>query len=152
MSEAKKINPRARNGARRLLVQALYQWHLSGEDSAGSDLSFLRENPPGKVDLNYFDALFQKIVVARERIDHLIEPRLDRQLEEVDPVEKAILRLATAELLFEASVPYRVVINEAVELAKTFAADDSHKYINGVVDKLALSLRQDEVSSRSRSL
>ncbi len=147
-TSGRKTSYRARSGARRLLVQALYQWQLSGEDPAGGDLSFLRENPHGRPDLAYFEALFHKIMTARERIDDLIAQAIDRGFNELDPVERAILRLATAELLFETEVPYRVVINEAVELAKTFAADESYRYINGVVDRLAPALRPDEVAGQ----
>ena len=144
----RKTNHRARSGARRLLVQALYQWQLSGEDPSGGDLSFLRENPHGRPDLAYFETLFHKVVSGRERIDGLITQCIDRDFGALDPVERAILRLATAELLYEPEVPYRVVINEAVELAKTFAADESYRYVNGVVDRLAPALRPDEVSAR----
>ncbi len=142
-----RVDARARSGARRLLVQALYQWQLSGGEGGG-DLSFLRENPHGRVDMGYFETLFQKILTGRERIDAMIAKQSDRPFDELDPVERAILRLATGELLFETDVPYRVVINEAIELAKVFAADESYRFINGVVDRLAPIARPEETAGR----
>lgn len=138
---------RSRSGARRLLVQALYEWQIAGEPSEGVDLDFYRENPHGRTDLAYFETLFSDVMKAREQIDEALSGCVDRKLAEVDPVEKAILRMGGCELLLHPAVPYRVVINEAVEQAKVFAAEDSHKYVNGVLDKLAAKVRAREVGA-----
>jgi len=138
---------RSRSGARRLLVQALYEWQIAGEPAEGVDLDFYRENPHGRTDLAYFETLFRDVLRERERIDEALSGCVDRPLVEVDPVEKAILRMGGCEMLLHAEVPYRVVINEAVEQAKVFAAEDSHKYVNGVLDKLALKVRAREVTT-----
>jgi len=138
---------RSRSGARRLLVQALYEWQIAGEPAEGVDLDFYRENPHGRTDMAYFEALFRDVSNDVERIDEALSACVDRPLAEVDPVEKAVLRMGGCEMLLRPDVPYRVVINEAVEQAKVFAAEDSHKYVNGVLDKLALKARPREVSA-----
>jgi len=137
---------RSRSGARRLLVQALYEWQIAGEPPEGVDLDFYRENPHGRADMAYFEALFRDVLSDQVRIDEALSTCVDRPLAEVDPVEKAVLRMGGCEMLLHPDVPYRVVINEAVEQAKIFAAEDSHKYVNGVLDKLALKLRPREIS------
>jgi len=138
---------RSRSGARRLLVQALYEWQLSGEPREGVDLDFYRENPHGRTDMAYFEALFGDVLKEHGRIDEALSHCVDRPLAKVDPVEKAVLRMGGCEMLLHPEVPYRVVINEAVEQAKVFAAEDSHKYVNGVLDKLAAKERAREVAT-----
>lgn len=142
---------RSRSGARRLLVQALYEWQIGGEPAEGVDLNFYRENQHGRTDMAYFETLFGEVLRERERIDDALSAYVDRPLEEVDPVEKAVLRMGGCEMLLHPEVPYRVVINEAVEQAKVFAAEDSHKYVNGVLDKLAAHVREREVAMHRRS-
>jgi len=145
-----KINSRPRiplaqrRKARRLVLQALYQWLMSGSDPLVISKQY-REETLGKVDWNYFEEVFSEIPGATQKLNESLEPLLDRELAALDPIEKALLYLGTFELANRIDVPYRVVINECVELAKIFGATDSHKYINGVLDKLASELRPAEV-------
>ena len=145
-----KINSRPRiplaqrRKARRLVLQALYQWLMSGSDPLVISKQY-REETLGKVDWNYFEEVFSEIPGATQKLNESLEPLLDRELAALDPIEKALLYLGTFELANRIDVPYRVVINECVQLAKIFGATDSHKYINGVLDKLASELRPAEV-------
>lgn len=142
MSQANGLNPSARRKARRFALQGLYEWHLSGNPSYEIEARYRVENAMHKVDLDYFHELLHKIPVEAEALDALFEPHLDRAFAALDPVELATLRIGTYELKHRLDVPYRVVINEGIELAKTFGASESHKYINGVLDKLAAELRK----------
>lgn len=145
-----KINSRPRiplaqrRKARRLVLQALYQWLMSGSDPLVISKQY-REETLGKVDWNYFEEVFSEIPGATQKLNESLEPLLDRELVALDPIEKALLYLGTFELANRIDVPYRVVINECVQLAKIFGATDSHKYINGVLDKLASELRPAEL-------
>ena len=104
-----------------------------------------REDTPGKVDWDYFEEVFSEIPNSTQKLDEFLAPLLDRDLAALDPIEKSLLYLGAFELTNRIDVPYRVVINECVELAKVFGATDSHKYINGVLDKLAPTLRPAEL-------
>ena len=142
-----KIPLAQRRKARTLIVQALYQWYISKSDPLEIEAQFHEQNG-GKIDWEYFSEVFLEIPKQQEALDKHISPLLDRELNSLDPVEKALLYLGTFELANRIDIPYRVVINECVELAKTFGATDGHKYINGVLDKLAKSLRSVEFSSK----
>ena len=142
-----KIPLAQRRKARTLVVQALYQWYISKSDPLEIEAQFHEQNG-GKIDWEYFSEVFLEIPKQQEALDKHISPLLDRELNSLDPVEKALLYLGTFELANRIDIPYRVVINECVELAKTFGATDGHKYINGVLDKLAKSLRSVEFSSK----
>ncbi len=133
-----------RRQARFLLVQALYQWLLSDAPVAEVIAQFELNPHFKKGDQNYFVESLRAITQQAEQLDQLYVPFLDRNLKELDPIEKSILRLSTYELSVRLDIPYRVVINEALELAKTFGATDSHKYINGVLDRVAKQLRKNE--------
>jgi len=128
-------------------VQALYQWQLVGGEQVDADLSFLAAADAGRVNRGYFHELLQQVADRTAELDHLLIPLLDRALDKVDPVERAILRVGCCELAWHAEIPYRVVINEAVELAKIFGAEHGHKYINGILDKLAYQLRETETAA-----
>ena len=132
--------PSARRRARECAVQALYSWALSGNTAEQVELAFVLDQDLEGVDKPYFRKLFRQTVENIETVDFAISPYIDRAFDELDPIEKAILRLAVYELRFESDVPYKVVINEAIEVAKVFGADESHKYINGVLDKIAPAL------------
>lgn len=134
----KKISPRRR--ARECAVQALYSWYVSQNDVAEVELSFVTEQDLKGVDVPYFRKLFRNTVANLETVDAIMAEFLDRTSEELTPIERAILRLSVYELKYELDVPYKVVINEAIEVAKTFGAEDSHKYINGILDKVAPAL------------
>jgi len=138
-----------RRKARRLLAQALYQWQIAGGEALDIIKQFREENP-GKIDWEYFEELITAIPEEAATLDAHMLPLLDRDPKALDPVERALLYLGTYELANRIDVPYRVVINECVDLAKMFGATDSHKYINGVLDKLAPVLRPLEFGKRSR--
>jgi N utilization substance protein B len=142
-----KIPLAQRRKARTLVVQALYQWFISKSDPLEIEAQFHEQNG-GKIDWEYFSEVFLEIPMQQEALDKHISPLLDRELNSLDPVERALLYLGTFELANRIDIPCRVVINECVELAKTFGATDGHKYINGVLDKLAKNLRSVELSSK----
>lgn len=136
------MKPAARRRARECAVQAIYSWQLSGNDIADVELEFLSEQDTQGVDIAYFRELLVGVAINATRLDKAMASYLSRQLEELGQVEKAILRLAMFELSFREDVPYKVAINEAIELAKVFGADDSHKFVNGVLDKAAPTVRR----------
>lgn len=136
-----------RRRARKLILQALYQWLLSDNEPAAIARQF-HEETHGKVDWEFFDSVFPQIPRQVDELDAMLLPLLDRKADALDPIEKCLLYLGGYELKNRIDIPYRVVINECVELAKTFGATESHKYINGVLDKLAPSLRQAELRAR----
>ena len=136
------MKPAARRRARECAVQALYSWQLSKNDIADVELEFLTEQDVKDVDIAYFRELLSGVANSAEKLDALMAPYLSRQLDELGQVERAILRLALFELSKRQDVPYKVAINEAIELAKTFGAEDSHKFVNGVLDKVAPSIRK----------
>ncbi|GGB55848.1 transcription antitermination factor NusB [Shewanella inventionis] len=130
------MKPSERRKARRLAVQAIYSWQLSKNNVADVEHEFLTEQSTDGVDVAYFRELLSGVASKTAQIDDLLKPHLDRDFEDVSPVEKAIVRLATYELTFRKDVPFKVAINEGIELAKAFGADDSHKFVNGLLDKL----------------
>ncbi|NOX75496.1 MAG: transcription antitermination factor NusB [Gammaproteobacteria bacterium] len=138
---------KTRHKARRLATQALYSWHMSGQNLADIEREYSSDHDMSKVDVAYFQELLHRVPEKLQELDGHILPLLDRPQEEVDPVERAILRLSTYELAFRLDVPYRVVINEGVELAKTFGAEQGHKYVNSVLDGVAQKLRADEITA-----
>ena len=138
------MKPTPRRKARELAIQAVYSWQLSQNNIADVETNFLTENSSRRFDIPYFQQLFRGVSAKVGSIDEKISPHVDRPLDEVDHVEKAILRVAVFELLDCNDVPYRVIINEAIELAKVFAADDSHKFVNGVLDKVVKLVRPNE--------
>ncbi|WP_445158225.1 transcription antitermination factor NusB [Halomonas sp. E14] len=160
---APSAGQQARRAARELAVQGLYQWQLTGKSVTSIEAEFRSQVPDDDLedhenwakvmqiaDLALFHELLHNVVRLRSDLDAAISPLLDRRLQDLDPIELAILRLGTYELSRRMEVPYRVVINEGVELAKSFGATDGHKYVNGILDKLATRLRSAEVSARRR--
>ena len=140
-----------RRRSREFALQGLYQWQLSGKDPAmiAADLAESQDFP--KSDIPYFRTLLNGAIERAGDLEAEITPLLDRPFRELSPIERGILLLGGYELLREPEVPYRVVINEAVELAKVFGGTDGHKYVNGVLDKLASRLREVEVHAERRS-
>ncbi len=134
----------ARRRSRELALQGLYAWQLAGENAAGLRSQLAESEGFGKADGEYFARLLQGTIKEASTLEGLIAPALDRKMKELSPVERGILLLAAFELKNAPEVPYKVVINEAVELAKIFGGTDGHKYVNGVLDKLASTLRADE--------
>lgn len=137
----------SRSLARRFATQALYQWQMAGQNLGDIETQFAVEYDMKGVDKKYFKELLHGIPCYLSELDALIQPLLDRNIEEVDPVERAILRLGSYELVYRKDVPYRVVINESVELAKTFGAEQSHKYVNSILDGVARKIRDVEVAA-----
>ena len=148
---ARSHNPaHARKRSRRLAVQALYQWQLSDGALREIESQFLEEQDFRLADVDYFRELLHQVPARLDELDPALEPYMQRTMGEVDPVERAILRVAAYELLERMEIPFRVVLNEAVALAKTFGAADSHKYVNAVLDKAARQLRAVEVNAGPR--
>lgn len=135
------MKPAARRKARKLAVQAIYSWQLTQNSMTDIEAQFLTDNDTSKIDVDYFLALVRGVAGQASTLDQAIEPFLDRPLKDLDQVERAVLRLAAFELRERLDVPYKVAINEAIELAKAFGADDSHRFVNGVLDKAIDSLR-----------
>lgn len=138
------MKPSPRRKARELAVQAVYSWQLSKNSVTDIEANFLTDNSARRFDIPYFQQLLRGVTHKASELDLAISPHVDRPIDEVDPVEKAILRVAVYELIDCLDVPYKVVINEAIELAKSFAADDSHKFVNGVLDKTVKLIRPQE--------
>ncbi len=141
-----KFSPGARRRARQLAVQALYQWQLAGASLSTIELEFRQDNDMARVDGAYFSELLHQVPATLSELDAHLATFLDRDLAELTPVELTILRIGAYEMVRRTDVPYRVVINEGVDLAKRFGATDGHKYINGVLDKLARNLRAQETA------
>jgi N utilization substance protein B len=134
-----------RHKARHYALQALYQWHMASAPLAEIERQFREEYDFSKVDGEYFHALLHEVPARVDELEAAFEPfMIERSLEELDPVERALLRLATYELAERVDIPYKVVINEAVNLARKFGAADSHRFVNGVLDRTARSLRPAE--------
>ena len=139
---------RPRHLARKRAVQALYMWQMTGEDVSTIEQQFLLEQDMKNVDLKYFKELLHKVPANVQELDDHIAPLLDRPFHELDPVECAIMRLGAYELQYRLDIPYRVVINEAVELTKIFGAEEGHKYVNSILDRVAKKLRAIEINAR----
>ena len=143
------VNPTSKRGlARRLTVQALYQW-LVNETAPDTLLREFREMPDGlgRADPDYFSELLRGTVAEAATLTTHIVPFLDRPLLQLDPVEHAVLLLGAYELSHHPEVPWRVIVNEAVNLTKIFGAEDGYKFVNGVLDKLARRARPDEAGA-----
>ena len=123
---------------------------MGGQSIGEVEGQFLAEQDPAQTDVAYFSELVQCIPVRVAELDARLTPYLDRPVAELDPVELAILRIGVCELAHHPEIPFRVIINEAVELAKVFGAEQSHRYINGVLDKVARDLRRAELKINSR--
>jgi N utilization substance protein B len=147
--EAKKtaaVSPRHR--ARELAMQGIYQWRVSGSDASDIEKQMLAEKNLGRFDKGLFTKLLRGTLAQHIEVEALLTPHLDRPLADLSPVEFAVLLLGAFELAQHIEVPYKVAINEAVELAKTFGGTDGYKYVNGVLDKLAPQVRAVEFAAR----
>ncbi len=140
MSDSPRITAGGRRRARRAAMQALYQWQSTAQLPQTIEGQFMEDDGLKKADVSYFQEIFTNLPEKLGEIDPLLAACLDRSVGSLNPVERAILRIATYELRFRQDVPWRVVINEAVELAKGFGAAGAHKYVNGVLDKLHRNL------------
>jgi len=147
-NQSHKSLPAARRKARKMALQALYQWHVAETPIHELLAQFTVDNDMSKIDQEYFNQVVRGVPGQKSDLDTQIEQFIDREIKSMTPIELAILRMGTFELLHRIDVPYRVIINEGVELAKSFGATDGHKYVNGVLDKLAQKLRVDEIKAR----
>jgi N utilization substance protein B len=138
-------NPSERHNARRYALQAMYQWQVAGAPIHEIEQEFIKEHIDKKVDMEYFKELIYGIPENKEAVDNAIKPFLHRSMSDIDPVELAVLRLATYELLKRPDVPYRVIINEALQLTKKFGSVEGYKFINGILDRIAKANREVEI-------
>ena len=139
------MNSGSRHLARQAVVQALYQWDVTRQNRLDIEASSLSDRKLQHSDLDYFKHLIAEIPRQATDLDAAAQPFLDRPMAKVDPIERAILRLSTYELVHHMEIQYRVVINEAIELAKTFGSDNSYRFINGILDKMVGVLRDKEL-------
>ena len=147
--KAAKAAPRsARRRSRELAVQALYQWLVSHDEVAAVDAHISESPGYEKADREHFKALLHGVVRAVDELHAVIAPHLDRRIDELSPVEHATLLVGTFEMARHPEIPYRVIINEAVEIAKTFGGTDGFKYVNGVLDRVASQVRPAEAPAR----
>jgi N utilization substance protein B len=138
----------ARHKARELALQGLYQWLLAKEHADEIRAHLAEFKGYDKADQRYLDLLLEGVIAAAAELEAAFTPLLDRPVEELSPVERGVMLIGAYELAHVSDVPYKVVINEAVELAKSYGGTDGHKYVNGVLDKLAAKLRPAEVRAR----
>ena len=143
----------SKTNARKAAVQAIYQWQITGQNLNLIEQYFIDEqffSEGEDVQRTYFSELFHGVPQNLIAIDELLSGFVDREVDAIDPVERAVLRLATYELLHAQDTPYKVIINEAINLAKDFGADGSHRYINGILDKVAQKQRPDEIKVKMK--
>ena len=138
------VDPVTRARARRRALQAVYAWQISGGLVEQIIAQFAHEQAHEIADLEYFEDLVRGTIGRVAQLDDALVPYLDREVAQVDPIERAALRIAAYELLHRPDVPYRVVINEAIDSTKRFGSEHGHTYVNGVLDKAALALRGTE--------
>lgn len=141
----------AKTNARKCAVQALYQWQMTGDSLARIEMNFLEEELLKGAQKNYFTDLFYGVPKQLNAIDEVLSEFVDRPVDKIDPVERAVLRIGVYELTNHLETPYKVIINEAVNLAKCFGADGSHKYINGVLDKVGQVKRAVEIKAKQEN-
>ena len=146
--EKKPSRSQMRSASRRLALQAVYQWQMNQSAVSEIETQFVMDQDMDSCDKVYFREILQGVTASAKKLDNLFEELLDRPLSELDPIELAIMRIGSFELSQRLDVPYRVAINESVELAKGFGATESHKYVNGILDKLAQRVRREEIAAR----
>jgi len=151
MARKAERSSRARSLARRLAMQALYQWQLTGQGSAELLNQFAADEGYAEVDAEYFVALLRGVIDAAEALDRTLSELIDRPVAQLDPIEHAVLLIGVFELGHRLDTPFRVVINECVELAKKFGATDGHKFVNAVLDRAARNLRAAEHAAAARA-
>ncbi|MBL4647845.1 MAG: transcription antitermination factor NusB [Gammaproteobacteria bacterium] len=139
------MKPSERKKARQYALQAIYQWIYTQADASVIEQQFFNKHSFSKTDRDYFKTLLYGVVHHQQTLDEYFSPYSERTIDELGPIELAILRLSTYELAHQLDVPYKVVINEGIELGKRFAAEESYKYINSVLDKTAKKLRVQEI-------
>lgn len=144
---ATKSLAKARGKSRRLAMQAIYQWQMTGDSVTDIKQQFFDDNNMSQLDAAYFSEMLSGVASSISELDPLLVKNMTRDIESVDPVERAILRLATYEFVNRLDVPYRVVLNEAVNITKEYCAENSHTFVNAVLDKVAKEIRKIEVQA-----
>jgi len=145
---AKPANKSPRRRAREFALQGLYQWRLSGNDEAAIEAHLRDSEEFGKADREFFTGLLRGVLAQESELQTALQAYLDRPFSELSPIEASVLLAGAYELTNYPETPYRVIINEAIELTKGFGGTDGHKYVNGVLDKLAAKLRPVEVEAK----
>jgi transcription antitermination protein NusB len=138
---------KARGRSRRLAMQAVYQWQMTGDNITDIKQQFFDDNNMSKMDSEFFSEVVSGVASSISELDPLLEKYMSRSVESVDPVERSILRLAAYEFVNRFDVPYRVVLNEAVNITKEYCAENSHTFVNAVLDRVAKEVRHLEVQS-----
>jgi len=139
-----------KSNARQVALQALYQWQVTGQNLQEICQQFENDPQTPKYHKAYFELLLTGVVEKQGELDEAISEFTTRGFEKIDPIEKAVLRLGAFELFFKPEVPYRVAINEAINLAKSFGSEKSHAYVNSILDKLAQKSRPAEVKAKAK--
>ena len=145
MSKTDRFEPRKR--ARRRALQAIYQWQITHQDASEILHQFREVQDLSQVDVGHFEILLQGVINENKRLIDALEPFLDRPMDQVDVMERVVLMIGAWELLECPDMPYRVVLDESVDLARRFGSEQGHSYVNAVLDKAARTLRADEVAS-----
>jgi N utilization substance protein B len=145
MSKTDRFEPRKR--ARRRALQAIYQWQITHQDASEILRQFREVQDLSQVDVGHFEILLQGVINENKRLIDALEPFLDRPMDQVDVMERVVLMIGAWELLECPDMPYRVVLDESVDLARRFGSEQGHSYVNAVLDKAARTLRADEVAS-----
>lgn len=133
-----------RKKSRKYAMQALYSWQMSGTNIGDIKDFYLADRNPGKFDVEYFEMLLHQIPNKVAELDESLAPYISREIKEIDPIELSILRIAAYEFQYRLEVPFKVVINEALDLAKTFGGEDSFRFVNSALDKMAKNYRETE--------
>lgn len=140
----------AKTNARKCAVQALYQWQMTGENLSLIEINFLEEAHLKGTQKKYFSEIIYGVVEQHKLLDEALTEFTDRPVEKIDPVERAVLRIGVYELINRLDTPYKVIINEGVNLAKCFGAEGSHKYVNGVLDQISKKNRSAEIKANNK--
>ncbi|MCX7196301.1 MAG: transcription antitermination factor NusB [Proteobacteria bacterium] len=148
-TQAKAPPKSSRRRSRELALQGIYQWRLTRDDQEQIEKQIRAEKGMGRYDVEFFSKLLRGVLTQHAELETVVTMHLDRTLDELSPVEFSVLLIGAYELIHHPEIPYRVVINEAVELAKTFGGTDGHKFVNGVLDKVAAQVRAIEVRGDS---
>jgi transcription antitermination protein NusB len=139
----------SRRRAREFAVQGLYEWQVANNAVADIAKQLAEASDFNRVDRDYFKTLLEGVTANAQALETALAPLLDRKFAELSPVERGVLMMGAYELMYQPGTPYKVVINEAVEVAKTFGGTDGHKFVNGVLDRLAQKLQSGEVQMRA---
>jgi N utilization substance protein B len=148
--EPKAAPKSARRRAREFVLQGLYQWRVGGADEAAIEAQIPELEDFAKADRDFFVGTLRSVIAQQEKLTALVAKHIDRPFRELSPIEACVLLMGTCELVHNPETPYRVVINEAIELTKAFGGTDGHKYVNGVLDKVAAEVRPVEVEAKKK--